>query len=111
MLPVRIRRGGAAVFHWKIQNDGTLFDRIVFAAPRNSAGFAASFYLGAANVTKAVVAGTYAKRLAVGTSLTITLKIAVLTNARVGAVRSELLRVRSMNQPVSDAVLARVTVA
>jgi len=44
----------------------------VFAARGNSPGFKVRFYLGRANITKAVVAGTYAKNLASGTSLTIT---------------------------------------
>jgi uncharacterized membrane protein len=104
-------RGTTATFHWKIQNDGTLTDRMVFAAPGNSAGFTVRFFVGTANVTKAVVAGTYEKTLAPGGSLVITVKIGVLANAAVGAVKSELLSATSLKQPLTDVVLAKVTAA
>ena len=106
---VKMRRGGTATFRWRIQNDGMALDRIAFSAPGNSAGFLIRFYLGSANVTRAVVAGTYAKNLASGRSLTFIVKITVRTNARVGAMKSERLRATSLHKPVSDVVLARVT--
>jgi Divergent InlB B-repeat domain len=105
---VTSRRGSIATFRWKVQNDGPVVDRIVFAAHGHAFGFKVRFYLGGANVTRAVLAGRYAKNLASGRSLTITVKVWVLTRAKVGSVRSEWLKVTSRHKPVSDVVLAKV---
>ena len=75
----------------------------------SAAGFTVRFYLGTANVTSAVVAGTYEKTLAPGASLTITVKIGVLSDATIGAVKSERLSATSLKQPLTDVVLAKVT--
>jgi Divergent InlB B-repeat domain len=106
---VTINRGHTAVFHWRVQNDGLLSDQVLLSAAAGTTAFAVNFFSGTTNVTAAVVAGTYGRTLAPGTSFTLTLKIGVTNNAAIGAVRNELLTATSTNAPVSDAVLARVT--
>jgi hypothetical protein len=105
----RIVPGRTTTFRWKIQNDGALADRFRFKGRGDSRYFTVHFFYKGSDVTKAVVAGTYARSLAPGASLTITVRIKVATNASVGTVKSERLRVTSVKEPISDAVLAFVT--
>ena len=107
---VRESRGENAVFLWKIQNDGTLVDRLGFRGPGSSPGFKVAYFAGATNVTKATVAGTYVKSLAAGANLRITVKITVASEARLGSVKLLRLRASSRSQPLADSVLARVRV-
>jgi uncharacterized membrane protein len=96
----RIARGKTTTFRWRIQNDGALTDRLGFKGRGDSRSFTVRFFYMGANMTKAVVAGTYAKSLLPGASLTITVRITVAANAYVGTVRSERLRAKSMKHPV-----------
>jgi hypothetical protein len=106
-----VHRGTTGTFRWRVQNDGNQTDRIQFSAPGTSGKFTLKFLVGTANVTKAVVAGTYEKTLAPGAYLTITVKITVASNATVGSIRNEKLTAISTNQPVGDVVVAKVTVS
>ena len=81
------------MFLWKIQNHGTLVDRLGLRGPGSSPGFKVAYFFGAINVTKATVAGTYVKSLAAGANLRIAVKITVASKARVGSV--QLLRLRA----------------
>jgi uncharacterized membrane protein len=106
---VTISRGHTATFHWRVQNDGALTDRVLLSAAAGNASFTVSFLSGTTNVTAAVVAGTYGRNLAPGSAFTLTVKIGVTLKAAIGAIRNELLTATSANAPVSDVVLARVT--
>jgi hypothetical protein len=105
----KVARGKSTTFRWQVQNDGAQLDRIAFKAAGSSGSFSLTFSVGSSNVTKSIVAGTYAKSISPGGSITITVTIKVAANAKIGAVRSERLSASSTLQSAKDRVLAEVT--
>jgi hypothetical protein len=104
----RLSRGKTATLHWRVQNDGGLSDVLALKGRGDSQGFTVRFLYGGADVTRAVVAGTYTKSLAPGASFTMTVKIRVASNASLGSMKVELMRATSLNAPLRDAVIAMV---
>jgi len=106
-----IARGASGTFTIKVTNAGLFPDDITIGGPGSSAGFTATYTVGATNVTAVVVAGTYLiGGLAPGASRTITLKVVVGHGAAKGAERALLVKATSSaaGSP-EDAVKATVT--
>ena len=101
-------RGGSITFTWQIQNDGSLPDLIVLSGQGKSVGFTVKFTSGASDITGAVVAGTYSRSIAPGTSIAITLKMTVLASAPIGASRGNFMTATSQDGSTLDTVLAKV---
>lgn len=108
---VPVTGGASATFSWSIQNDGGVSDLISLKGQGTSPGFSVKFSAGAQDITGAVVAGTYARSLAPGASITITLRINVLPAATVGGVKREFLTATSQDGTTLDAVVASVVVS
>ena len=101
-------RGNSITFTWQIQNDGSLPDLIVLSGQGKSPGFTVKFTSGTSDITGAVVAGTYSRSIAPGTSIAITLKMTVLATAPIGAARGNFMTATSQNGSTLDTVLAKV---
>ncbi len=111
---VSARRGPSrtASFRIRVQNDGVIADAFTLSGPADSAGFHVGYFAGAKNVTSGLSKGTYRTgMLAPGASITLTLNVSVLKGTHVGKVKDILVTAMSVSpHPLSDAVLARVTV-
>ena len=68
------------------------------------------FTAGTTDITGAVVAGTYARSIAPGATITITLRVNALPAAALGAVKREFLTATSQDGVTLDAVIAAVVV-
>ena len=101
-------RGGSVTFTWQIQNDGSLPDLMVLSGQGKSSGFTVKFTSGASDITAAVVAGTYSRSIAPGTSIVITLKMTVLASAPIGSSRGNFMTATSQDGSALDTVLAKV---
>ena len=107
---VLVPRGGSATFSWQVQNDGVLTDLITLNGPGRSPGFVVDFKIGTTDITGSVVAGTFSRSIAPGSSITLTVKITALAAAQSGAARPELMTAVSQDRSTLDAVLASITV-
>lgn len=102
--------GASVTFQWQIQNDGTLAHQIRLSGQGKSPGFTVKFTLGAADITAAVVAGTFTRSIAPGGSITVTLKMTALASAPFAAIRGNIMTATSHDGSALDTVVARVQV-
>jgi predicted outer membrane repeat protein len=106
-------RGATATFVLRLQNDTPTVDKIRLRAPGTSNRFTVRYKVGAANVTSAVVGGTYRTPLLQPGGVTnVTVQITVRNAAPRGITQAFLATARSDGAPqVRDVVKASVRVA
>jgi hypothetical protein len=107
---VPIAKNGSVTFSWRIQNDGNTTDVITLRGQGTSPGFSVKFTAGTTDITGVVVTGTYARSIAPGATITITLRVNTLPAAALGAVKREFMTATSQDGVTLDAVIAAVVV-
>lgn len=100
------KAGKSAAAAVRIQNDGTRTDRITLHGTAGTAKFTVSYFVGSANVTKRVTAGTYkTPSLAAGKAFTLRITVTRTAKAKPGTSRTVTLSARSAHDPsMHDAV-------
>jgi len=109
---VRVKKGKAAVFYARFQNDGTDPDVFKIHGGGTTRKFAVRYFSGTTDITRKVVAGTY-RTNSVGPAGSRTIKVVVRPRsaAAVGDVRGVLIRATSVDDNVKkDAVIAKTKV-
>jgi alpha-tubulin suppressor-like RCC1 family protein len=108
----KVSRGASASFSIQIQNESTSTDSFLAKGCGDSPGFSVRYWAGSANVTSAVVSGSYATgTLAPSEQAFLSAKVSVRSTATVGDVKSCLLTVISQASPSKeDAVGFKVEV-
>jgi hypothetical protein len=96
---------------WRVQNDGERADAFTLVGTRGNARYKVRYFAGSADVTAAVVAGTYrTATIAAGASVTLRVEVTPTRRARVGRARTFTLRAASTTTPDAvDRVATRVT--
>lgn len=103
--------GGTSTFTVRIQNDGSLGDRVAVLGLNSSSSFKVTYFSGTTDVTSQVMAGTYrTARLASGARADLQVVIKAKRSAVVGARVTVDVMVASVASPTSanDAVKAKV---
>jgi hypothetical protein len=111
-VSVRSARGTTRTFVVNVQNDGAATDTYAVRGPGSSTGFTVRYLSGTADVTTAVVNGTYRlTNIAAGAARSIQMRVTVGSGARLGSVKSSLVSATSVNSgSPADAVRTVVTV-
>ena len=107
-----VRRTRPAVTHWRIQNDGERADGFRLAGAGGHRRFTVRYVSGGADVTAAVVAGTYrTPTLAPGQSVTLRVVVTPTRRAPTGSTHTVTMAAISLNDASRvDRVAAAVTV-
>lgn len=103
--------GGTTTFTVRIQNDGSISDRIGVFGLSSSSSFRVTYLAGTTDVTAQVIAGTYrTARLAPGAKVNLQVVVKAKRSATVGAAVTVKVSVASVVHPitVNDTVKARV---
>jgi hypothetical protein len=103
------RSGKSALARARLQNDGTVADRLSIKGSAGTAKFRISYFAGGRNVTSKVTAGTYkTPSLAPGASFTLRVKVTRTTAANVGNSKTVKVAARSLNQPSRHDAVATI---
>ena len=101
-----VARGSSGSFWMRVQNDGNVRDTFSMKAPAAPAGFTVTYKVGTTTMTAAVVAGTYERALAAGSTFKIHVIIGVKHTAAVGAVfHAKMLATSAGDATKKDAIV------
>jgi uncharacterized membrane protein len=106
----RQQRGETATLQWRVQNDGTSLDRFTLQGSGSSQSFKVRYFVQGTECTRGIASGSFDRRLAPGTSVTVRVTIKVLPAASLDSVKKALLTARSQKMATQDTVMAKVPV-